>query len=155
MTEIDLQNAVKAAIEDEILPKLTLFNEKPVRVFLHDLPISTEYEDEDDKYFPCCIVKLINGEIKTASDAQLTTIEIVIAIKDASEDMTGYQSLMILIQRIRDYFLRNAGIKGKFRLAYPVQWNISDEYSAPFFLGNVVTTWVTDVAGYVDPLDFL
>jgi hypothetical protein len=156
MTEIELQNAIKDVIESEILPNLTIFKGGGMKVFLHDIPLTTEFEDdESDRYFPCCIVKTRAGEIENADDPQKTTVEIVIAIKDDSEDMTGHQSLLVVITRIRDYFLKNAGIMGKFRLSYPIKWGISDEVTTPYFVGNVLTIWDTDIMTYSDPNNFL
>lgn len=159
MTEIHLQETIKEVLQKEIFSKLTIFKPGEMQVFLQDIPLSTDFEsengDDDDKYFPCCVVKLRGGEIKTASAPQLTTVEIIVGVKDWAKDLTGYQSLMIIIQRIRDYFTEHFGIEGKFRLVYPIQWNIDEEVSAPYFLGSVITVWQTDVMPFNDPNNFL
>lgn len=150
MTEIDLQLDIQKVLTDEIFPKLTIFQPGEMQVFLQDIPLSTDFEDEDDKYFPCCIVRLRGGKINTASEPQITTIEIIVCIKDWSDDMTGYQSLMVTLQRIRDYFSAAAGIREKHRLVYPIEFNINEEAATPYFIGNVVTKWQTDVMEYKD-----
>lgn len=155
MTELDLQREIKNVLETEIIPYISIFEPGELKVFLQDIPLSVDYEDEDDKYFPCCIVKFTSGEIKNPSEPQYTTIEIIAAVKDWSEDMTGYQSLLIILQRIRDHFMNNIGICGKFRLCYPLKLNINDETSMPYFLGNIVSVWETDYMQYRDPLGFL
>lgn len=156
MTELHLQQAIKNVLDAEILPKLTLFKPGEMQTFLQDIPLSTDFEDEDDdKYFPCCIVKLRGGKVATASDPQITTVEIIVCVKDEAADMTGYQSLMVTIQRIRDYFTEHVGIEGKFRMTYPVEWATNDEFTAPYFVGNVITTWQTDIMPYSDPNNFL
>lgn len=155
MSEIRLQDAVKDALEKEILPYISIPELKNIKVFKHDIPLSTEFEDDEDEYFPCAIVKTRGGEIENASSSQKTIVEIVIAIKDENGDMSGSEALMIIIQRIRDYFLKHMGIMGRFRMKFPVKWGISDEYTTPYFIGNVVTLWELDIMRYEDPLNFL
>ena len=158
MTEIDLQNEIKRVLKKNILPELSLFKPNEMKVFLQDIPISTEFEDDDDnedKYFPCCIVRLLGGRIKTASEPQITTIEIVVGIKDFSKDMSGYQNTVICLDRIRDYFSENVGIHKKFRLVYPIETGINTEVAAPYYFGNIITNWQTDVKPYADIEKFL
>lgn len=156
MAEIRLQNEIKRILENEILPDISIPELRSIKVYKHDIPLTTEFEgDEEDTYFPCCIVKTCGGEIEKASDPQKTTVEIVIAIKDESENMSGHETLMIVIQRIRDYFLKHVGIRGEFRMRFPLKWNISDEFTTPYFIGNVVTVWELDAMRFDDPLGFL
>lgn len=150
MTEIDLQIAIKDILEREIIPNISLFENEKVKCFLQDLPLSSEFDNEDDKYFPCLIVAYRADEIKTASDAQETEIEIIVAIKDFSEDLTGYQKLLVVLQHIRDYFTANAGIDGKFRLLYPIKRSINEDTIPGYFVGHIVTKWVADIMPYKD-----
>ncbi len=157
MTELQLQAAIQKVLKQEILPEISIFQPGEMNVFLQDLPLSTEFEDEDeqDKHFPCCIVKIQGAEIKTASDAQITTVETIVCIRDSSEDMSGYQTLLVCLQRIRDYFTAHVGIEGKYRMIYPIEWAINDEAPAPYFIGGITTKWVTDIMPYRDPKNFL
>lgn len=158
MTEIDLQNEIKRVLEKNIFPKLSLFKPQKMKVFLQDMPISTEFEDDkdnEDRYFPCCIVRFLDGKIKNASDPQITTIEIIVGIKDFDKDMSGYQNTVICLNRIRDYFLKNIGIRKKFRLVYPIEIGINTEVSAPYYFGNIITNWQTDIKPYADIEKFL
>lgn len=158
MTELKIQEEIKEVLENSILPNISLFEKDEVKVYLQDIPLSADYDtdDEDDeKYFPCCIVKLCGGEVKTASDPQTTIIEIMVVIKDWSADMSGYQSLVIMLDRIRDHFLSECGIFGKARLQYPLKFNINENVAAPFFVGSVTTRWTVDVMPYRDYTRFL
>lgn len=156
MTELNLQTEIQHILQDKIFPNISIFEPGEMRIFLQDIPLTTDFEDDnDEKYFPCCIVKLKNGEIKTANDPQITTVEIIVCIKDMSKDMTGYQSLMIILQRIRNHFTSEVGIYGKHRMTYPISWSISEDFTSPYFVGNIVTKWVTDISPYKDPNDFL
>lgn len=157
MTELELQEAIKDILLNEVFSQLTIFTHGEMKVFLQDIPLSSDFEEyeEDEKYFPCCIVRLSTGEIQTANDPQLTTVEIIIYIKDWSKDMTGYRNLVITIDRIRDYFTANVGILGKFRMVFPLNWGLSDEVGMPFFAGKVITKWQTDRMPFADIQNFL
>ena len=172
-TEIDLQLAIKSALERDIIPEISLWKPGRMKVYLQDIPIThedaeaaragllpftahTEHEhDIYDKYLPCFIVKLRGAEEKTAGAPQVTTVEIVVVVKDWSEDMSGYQSLMVCIQRVRDYFLANAGIRNKFRMSYPVKWVVNEEAAVPYFIGSITTKWDLEVMPYNDTINYL
>lgn len=155
MTELNIQTEIKDVIEKSVLPYISLFDEGEVKVFLQDIPLSQDYEDEDDKYFPCVIVRLRRGEVKNASDPQETTIEIMVVIKDWAADMTGYQTLVITLDRIRDQLLSECGIVGKARLLFPLSLEIDENVTAPYFVGSIMTKWVVDVMPYQDHMKFL
>lgn len=174
MTEIDLQNEIKKILESEIIPQLSLFKQGEMKFYLQDLPLSTEFENEPkdystefeddgdgtelgdiiespiDKHLPCCIVAYRGDEIKNANDPQATMIDIIVAVKDTALDMSGYQKLLIVLQRIRDYFLENAGIDGKARLLYPINRNINDNTMPGYFVGHIVTNWQIATMPYND-----
>ena len=125
MTEVDLQKEIRKIIVQELIPDMKIFEPNTFKGFLQDIPLDLGYGDETeivDKNVPCCIV-------------------IIIVIKDESEDMSGYQTLMAVINRIRDYFTANVGIPNKYRMKYPIKWGINDNAIAPYFVGNLITQW--------------
>ena len=156
MTEIDLQKAIKETLVGEVFKDMMIFENQEMKVFEYDLPLSSDFDDDDNEpFFPCCIVRVLNGDIKNASSPQLTTVEILIIVKDAAADMSGHKNLLITIQRIRDYFLANGGIRNKFRLVYPIKWGINDDNTIPYFVGRIVTVWQTEIQRFNDIEKFL
>lgn len=144
MTEVDLQKEIRKIIVQELIPDMKIFEPNTFKGFLQDIPLDLGYGDEIeivDKNVPCCIVKINAGEINGASKPETVTVEIIIVIKDESEDMSGYQTLMVIINRIRDYFTANVGIQNKYRMKYPIKWGINDNTIAPYFVGNLITQW--------------
>ena len=75
--------------------------------------------------------------------------------QDESEDMSGYQTLMVVINRIRDYFTANVGIQNKYRMKYPIKWGINDNTIAPYFVGNLITQWDIERMPFHDIARFL
>lgn len=159
-TELQLLKEVAGLLRDEILPKIDLLPD--MKVYLHDLPLSADYEEEaardeedDNKYFPCCIVRLSHGKIETFSSPQTVTVEMIVIVKDWSEEMEGYQNIMIVIDRIRDELIAQHGIRGRFRLAMPMEWALDTSSTTPWFVGSIRTTWETDYMRYRDVDRFL
>lgn len=158
MTEIDLQKEIKKILLDEVFKDMLIFDNQEMQVFEYDVPLSSDFDNDDDDnepFFPCCIVRTRGGEINNASDPQLTTVEIIVCVKDKSEDMSGHKKLLITIDRIRDYFLANGGIREKFRLMRPIKWGINEDNTIPYFVGNVVTIWQTETQSFNDIERFL
>lgn len=157
MTVIDLQNALKDALENEVFPKLSLFGAREMKIFLQDLPLDMNFEDDEqpDKNIPFVVIKYPSFEIKTPDDAQETTIQFIICSKDEDNDMSGYQNTVISMDRIINFLSENRGILEKFRLAYPIKGGIIEEVGAPYFMGIIETKWVTAIEPYADVQKFL
>lgn len=155
MTTLQLQEALKEVIENEVLNSLNLFGDKKVKVFLQDVPLSKDYEYEGlpdtDKYFPCVVIKAVNGEVKRAAGPQETRINIYAVSKDESDDMAGYKDIVIILDKIRDYLISGAGIHDKARLLYPLTMAmVDDDFPYPYFEGALSTLWEIDVMSYKD-----
>lgn len=155
MTTIQVQQELKKALENDILPDIQLFGAKKVKVFLQDIPLSQDYEYEElpdtEKYFPCIVIKAVSGEIKRPATPQETRINIYVVTKDTNEDMAGYKDVLIIMDRIRDYLISGAGIHDKARLLYPVNMAmIDDDFPYPYFEGALSTIWDVDVMCYRD-----
>lgn len=156
MTEIQLQEEIKKALLNDIIPEIKLFKPNEMKVYLHDVPLTYDYEDdsETEKHFPCCVVRLKGGDILSHGQAQYTTIEILVIIKDTSTDVSGYQTVVITLNRIRDYLRANHGIHGKASFVcnekYPLKWSLIDDTLNPYFAGAITSTWQTETKSYAD-----
>ena len=149
MTEVDLQKEIRKIIVQELIPDMKIFEPNTFKGFLQDIPLDLGYGDETE------IVDKNAGEINGASKPETVTVEIIIVIKDESEDMSGYQTLMVVINRIRDYFTANVGIQNKYRMKYPIKWGINDNTIAPYFVGNLITQWDIERMPFHDIARFL
>lgn len=157
MTAFDLQTEIINALENDLFSNMAVIEPGEIKVFRQYIPLSTEFENEEDdeKYYPCCIVKFGGGEIKTPDEPQITTIEIDVAIKDDSADMSGFETLVIILERIRDYFTGNVGIHKKARMLFPVEIYPNSEPTPPYFIGAIITKWANDYMPYKDIEKFL
>nr|DAW23810.1 MAG TPA: tail completion protein [Caudoviricetes sp.] len=157
MTELQLQDAIEDVLKNEVFSALTIFEKDEMKFFTQEIPESAEFEDEEEeeKYFPCCIIKLKGGEMEDYDDPQLTKVDIIIALKDWEADRSGYRKLVVIITRIRDYFLSVGGIKNQFRLMRPIKWDINDEVMSPYFIGSISTIWQTPVIGNNEIQEYL
>ena len=109
MTEIDLQKEIKKILLDEVFKDMLIFDNQEMQVFEYDVPLSSDFDNDDDDsepFFPCCIVRTRGGEINNASNPQLTTVEIIVCVKDMSEDMSGHK-----LTAYATIFLQTAGLE--------------------------------------------
>ncbi len=155
MTTIQLQEALKQEIEDKVLKTINLFNDTDIKVFVQDLPLSSDFEFEGlpdaEKYFPCVIIKIVGGEIAKCGMPQETRIEIFVVCKDWNNDMSGYKNVLIIMDRIRDYLISEGGIHGKARIKYPLTMQmIEDDFPVPYFEGALSTVWTIETITYND-----
>lgn len=158
MTTIyDLQTAIMDALRNDVFPKLALQGKKEIKVFRQYLPQTTEFEDEDEdgKLFPCAVVKFEGSKIVDAKTPQITTITTAVAVKDEAEDLSGTGTLLIILERIRDYFTSNGGIHGSFTMTYPLETYVDEELNAPYFVGAVITRWKNEYLPYADTEKYL
>lgn len=173
MTEIQLQTAIKKVIEKEIIPELPAFKQGKMKVFLQSIPWTPAFERSNeviyddarhddygiDKYLPCCEVKLLGGETKPDVEGQTVTVGITVNVKDTSDDisnMSGYQDVMIVIDRIRNYFTANMGIRTNYRMdTQDIEWGIDETVSPPYYVGAIITKWRLSTPPYNDVERFL
>lgn len=156
MTTIQIQEALKNALEKDVFANLQLFGNKSVQVFIQDTPLSQDYEYDTDseaaeKYYPCIVIKAVNGEVAKQNAPQITRIEIFAISKDWSEDMSGYKDVTIMLDKVRDYLVSHDGIHGAARMQYPLKWQmIDDDYPLPYWEGSLTTHWAVYVKPYED-----
>ncbi|MDO5397469.1 MAG: hypothetical protein Q4G33_06025 [bacterium] len=162
-TVSNLLDEIKSVLENEVVPGISLYTNgsnadkdaEEMKFFKHDLPLSAEFRGQENKYFPCLIVRDSGGKIATASEPQINTVKIYVQIRDTNPDMSGYEKLIITLDRIRDYFLANGGIRGKYQLVYPIEYKVADDITTPYFLGVLVTRWTVNRMSWNDIEGFL
>lgn len=140
MTELRLQAAICEELK-RIFSKISLWDKEEMKIFEFDVPKTTEFEDEESKYLPYCIVRIVGGEIAGADEPEIVTADVYITIKDDSEDRSGHKRIIEAITRIRDSFEKNAGISGEFRLLHPLEWAMDDNEMFPYIHAALRTRW--------------
>jgi len=101
--------------------------------------------------FPFVIVRPGAGE-DTAHNAASDTVRLVIGVSrrcadDALSD-DAYRDWMAIKERIRTDLLMQPVVGGRFRVEYPLRWDVPDDQPAPQFLGVLEVNFTQ--AGIVD-----
>lgn len=151
MTPIKLINALQSDIED-ICRKSAVFGGK-IQVFKGDIPLSQDDEDEDDKYFPCVVIRPSKGSIKGADEEQDVRCELYICAYDDNTDMQGYTDTMLLCERIIQEISARGNVGKQFRLQYPIEWD-TEESEYPYFICRVSMSFKTYIIGKSDYYKF-
>lgn len=137
MTVLELQKELCEKMK-EIFENISIWDKGEMKVFEHDVPKGTDFEYEDEKYSPYCIVRIVGGEIKQADLPEIVTVDIYITIEDKNGN--GHRELITAVTRIRDELERDGGIAGKFRLDHSLEWAL-DDGDYPYLHAALRTRW--------------
>lgn len=147
MTPIDLLTSLKAFCEentrDLILPvKPCDDGEKSSRapdVYVMRLPD----KKSEVRKVPYILLQLLNG-----SDAQeegespdsACNVRVIVATYSEDAGEGAFQALNV-ITRLRTAFLKRRVIASRFTLRLPLEYLVYPEDTAPYFMGEMATTW--------------
>lgn len=134
MTPTKLLDALKKDIK-KISDKSAIFREE-IQVFKGDIPLSQDEEEEDDKYFPCVVIRPDEGEIKSVNDNQQVKCDVYICAYDTSTDMQGYTATMLLAEFIIQEISLRGNVGNQFRLEYPIKWKMHENLY-PYYICEV------------------
>lgn len=118
-----------------------------MHIFKQDFPIrkysDEEQEDEEDAFFPYCVIRVEDG---IAEQNQTVDITLSFGICERSEENNGELRILNLIGRVCKRFLNDRIIGGKFRLSYdsPIKWGLPSKEAGntyPYFYGLMEMTW--------------
>jgi hypothetical protein len=112
----------------------------PIRFFLQNLPAP----EMEDAFFPFVILrcnKLVDMEGVPYARAE---VALVIGVYDPEDTFQGYRDVMNMQEKIRQRFLRDPLLDGRFVLEMPLECYAADDFSDvtyPYFYGGVSTVW--------------
>ncbi|NPV30656.1 MAG: hypothetical protein HPY58_13620 [Firmicutes bacterium] len=140
MTPVLLVDALRDFIEDVVKnywletkkPDLN----KPPQVVTGYLPPPEASREEPN--FPFVIIRLLEG----TDDQEGSTVTVKIIVGTYSEDsQNGWRDVANIIQRIRTELLRRRVIAKKYRVEYPIKFEIVEEHPYPEWIGVMTTVW--------------
>ncbi len=109
---------------------------KPPQVVTGYLPPKDPTRAEPD--FPFLIIRLVEG-----TDAQEgATVTVKIIVGTYSEDaQNGWRDVANIVQRIWVELFRRRVIGGRFRVEYPMKFELPEEQPYPEWIGVMTTVW--------------
>ncbi|GAV24805.1 hypothetical protein ciss_07380 [Carboxydothermus islandicus] len=139
ITPVILIDELKAFIEEVVqnyrLETNQQNNVKPPQVVTGYLPPKNSGPDPD---FPFVIVRLAEGVDKEEG----ATVTVKIIVGAYSEDsQQGWRDAANMIQRIWQELFKRRVIARKFRVEYPMKFEIPEEQPYPHWIGVMTTVW--------------
>lgn len=117
----------------------------PLNIYEQYLPIRKD-EDEPDPV-PYIIVRIEDGEQKGWTEAQNVKVTLIIANSDDGEENSGHKTVLGMIQKIEERFMKNPMLANQFMFLnddqHPFGWALQDEESFPYFFGAISMTFKT------------
>lgn len=135
MTPIKLLDELSKEIE-KIVIGCSLYKNKAIQVFKHDIPLSNEDDEDDDKYFPCIVIRLNNGVIQGINSPQVVNCDVFICTYDIDFKMQGYEDVSITTCEIVREIVSKWNVGNKFRVQPLIKWKIHEQ-TYPYFCGEI------------------
>lgn len=161
----ELRKEIEAITQDMLLKQPNSKDLIRLRAFSQNLPIphkltpemlpsgDTDIPEEESEYgieypFPWAMVKLEEGNIPEPGADQKVNVIIVLGIFDDSQENKGHETIVLVIERIMERFLKNPLLSGQFTLVpidnnHLVQWSLQDEDTYPYYYGAIAMAFQT------------
>ena len=116
-----------------------------LNIYAQNLPIR-EDEDSPDPV-PYIIVRILDGKIKGWVEAQEVQVMLLLGCFDDNLNNDGHETLLELIQKISERFLKNPILANQFVFLndeqHPFEWALQEEESFPYYFGAISMTFKT------------
>lgn len=138
ITPVSLLEELKTFIEqivDNYMLETNQQGKKPPQVIIGFLPPKNLSNIPD---FPCIILRLVEGK----DDEESATVTVKIIIGTYCEDTKeGWREPLNLIQRIWYELYKRRIIAKRYRVEYPMKFEIPEEQPYPYWIGVMTTVW--------------
>lgn len=104
-------------------------------------PGSLMPEDDGEDPYPFCVVRIESGGILPG--AQEVKAILIFGIFDDSLENQGHQSLLNIIHRVSERFIKNPVLKDMYRMNEKegITWILDDEERYPYYIGAMEMAW--------------
>lgn len=99
---------------------------------------------DDEDPFPYIEVRIAGGTIPDSQSAQQVQVFLIIGIYDNRRENIGSDHVMEIIEVIQQHYIENPLLAGKFTCDtedHPIQWDLQEEESWPYFFGIMALTF--------------
>lgn len=130
-----LADDIRHSLRD-VYTKTISGKEAPVTVYENSLPIVTEDEDDESKFFPYAIVRLSDSSTEEDKPWKQSVV-IILGAYDDDIMGSGYMHILTMIERITNRFLEEPLLDHKYRAEATMSTAIQDEDTYPFYFGAI------------------
>lgn len=130
-----LAEDIKHSLRD-IYTKTITGQDAPVAVYKNRLPIVTEDEDDESKFFPYAVVRLSESSTDEGKP-WLQKVYILLGVYDDDIMGGGYMHILTMIERITNRFLKEPLLDHKYRAEPLISSDIQDEDTYPYYFGAI------------------
>ena len=130
-----LADDIKHSLRD-VYTKTISGKEAPVADYKNSLPIVTEDEDDESKFFPYAVVRLSESSTDEGKP-WLQKVYILLGVYDDDIMGGGYMHILTMIERITNRFLEEPLLDHKYRAEAAMNTAIQDEDTYPYYFGAI------------------
>lgn len=116
-------------------------NTTKVNVYRNRLPILKDEDDEDDKFFPYCIVRLDSSVTEEDGDYDHVSVGFYFGAYDNDRDGGGDIYIQAMIDAVKTRFEEEPLLDHMFRAEPDTDWALQDADSYPYYFGALEITF--------------
>ena len=120
----------------DVYMKNTSGQEVGVTVYRNRLPVVTEDEDDESKYFPYAIARLSDANTDENKPWQ-QRVYVLLGVYDDDLNGAGYLHILTMMERITDRYLQEPLLNHKYRAEPKMSTDIQEEDTYPYYFGVV------------------
>lgn len=138
MVAIELLNELKKFIEDVVknyVLETKCEIKKEPQVVIGYLPPKGETDIPD---YPYVIIRALSG----ADEEDSSIVKINLIVGTFSESYEGWMDVLNIVQRIRQRLLEKMVISNKFKIGFPLEWDLFEEQPLPEWNALIKTNWI-------------
>lgn len=140
MTPILLQRELRAELErlfaDFHSSEGMQYGDKPVAVYLQDVPFFIE-DEEDCSKPPYILVRLSEGEMEDWRDAEQVKVLLIFCSESLERERTGFADVANMIQCVKERLLKNPQVGAYFTAELPLKWVIQEGDTYGLYYGGM------------------
>lgn len=142
MTEYDLQDTLVNELK-ELFSEVQLKNANQDYVNLNIYPqhLPSKKGIKASEHFPYILVVFDSCEEMNEQEARDTKIVIMIGTVDMDDNYQGYKDLMNVKEKIYQHLMTKRVLDNKYRIVYPIKWEIPEEDLYPYYFMGIETNW--------------
>lgn len=124
----------------DVYTKNTKGEDVGVSVYKNRLPVITEDEDDESKYFPYAIARISDADTDEEQPWK-QRVYVLLGVYDEDLMGEGYLHLLTMMERITDRYLTEPLLNHKYRAEPKMSTDIQDEDTYPYYFGAVEMTF--------------
>lgn len=115
---------------------------EPVKLKIYPQSLPGKTRKDDPKHFPYIIVRVLDGETTSETDAATCKIALIVGVRDEDPQYQGYKDVLNILSDLEQHLFSKRVIDDRYVIQHPYDWTLHSEDTYPVYYGGAQTTWM-------------